>query len=261
MEDQLPPTDLPIQQPPELPTPSPKVNRLPVIAFSVAAVLLVGTAVLAGVLIGKNKKSSDAQSDATSISESTPQTASSERAMYPSDVVVKTPSAPESVNEDGWLTYTHDTFPDEGDWLNGSGFHLYYPASWDLTADRDEEEPGLMLTITAANGDFFKIIQGSGGGGQCLFPDHPEYETFDGMGASYSNYAEFKKNNGETWRLAELPIPHEMWSHVLCETWSADTSEYAFRDSTSIGFTVINVTTPESAAELKEILDRIEILD
>jgi len=160
----------------------------------------------------------------------------------------------------GWLKYTHQKFPDKPNWeIPWKGFTIYYPSTWKLTENKDTSAPSLNLNLTKSNGDYFEIIQAAGGGGYCLFPDQPEYATFDGMATKYPKYTEINKGNGVVWRLADWPTPGDMWSHQLCESFSSDMFKNGFVSTTGIGFTKIKVTNPESLNELREILKNIEI--
>lgn len=160
----------------------------------------------------------------------------------------------------GWLKYTHQKFPDKPNWkIPWKGFTIYYPSTWKLTENKDASTPSLNLNLTKSNGDYFEIIQAAGGGGYCLFPDQPEYATFDGMATQYPKYVEINKGNGVVWRLADWPTPGDMWSHQLCESFSSDMFENGFISTTGIGFTKIKVTSPESLNELSEILKKFEI--
>ena len=69
------------------------------------------------------------------------------------------------------------------------------------------------------------------------------------------------KNNNIIWRLADWSVINSDWSHQLCEKFDSDMFKVGYMDSTAIGSFKIKVTTPESIAELNEILDKLEIIN
>ena len=169
---------------------------------------------------------------------------------------------------EGWKTYIHNKFADSPDFKTKKGFTLYYPQGWTLKEDRREAGttnnypfPFLNLILSKSNGDFIEIGQGVGGGGFCLFPDQIEYSTFKGMATQYKDFKEIMKNNNIIWRLADWSVINNDWSHQLCEKFDSDMFKVGYMDSTAIGSFKIKVTTPESIAELNEILDKLEIIN
>lgn len=177
------------------------------------------------------------------------------------DKMVNTFTILDQNQSDNWLTYTHTKFTDKPDFkIPWKGFTLYYPSSWELTENKNTENPSLDLKITKSNDDYFEIIQGAGGGGYCLFPDQVEYNSFQGMATKYTKYQEIKKNE-IIWRLADWPTQNDLWTHQLCEKFDSNLFKIGYKDSTAIGFTKIRVTTPESVQELNGILNKLVILN
>ncbi len=256
-EQLVQPTDTPLGRPS-------KIDRALILALSAIGIVLVLALVFVGIQISKAQNNTTVLTTTEQTTGVTPTLATPKLVLSPTELsIAPSSAATTSVTkmENGWLKYSHQKFPDLSDWeIPWKGFVLYYPSSWKLTELRDVAAPSLNLTITKPNGDYVTIIQAAGGGGYCLFPDQPEYTTFDGMATRYPKYVEINKGNGIIWRLADWPIADDMWSHQLCESFSSDMFKNGFSVNTSIGFTKIKVTNPTSLEELKEILNKIEIL-
>jgi hypothetical protein len=252
MQEQIQSFEEPVQPTIAISETPPRSNPMKVAVIVGIGILLILGSVLAGIQIGKGQ-----QTNPTPIAgEQMDEPATSITELSPSP---RTTTAVATVEKD-WLTYTHQKFPDLADWqIPWKGFVLYYPASWTLSENRDVAAPSLNLKITKTNGDYLEIIQGAGGGGYCLFPDQPEYASFEGMATKYSKYVEIDKGSGIVWRLADWPTSGDMWSHQLCESFTSELFKNGFTDTTTIGFTKIKVTDPASLLELKEILSRVEI--
>jgi len=263
MEELIQPVDQSVTQTADVPVSTPKSNRSLIIIFAIISTLLVAGSVFAGMQIGKNQRAEKKQSTTERSPEPTLPSVTPEALTQ----LTNTPMTPVPLTiptitkaENGWLTYTHQPFPDRPDWkIPWKGFTLYYPPAWKLTENKNSAAPSLNLEITKANGDYIEIIQAAGGGGYCLFPDQPEFATFDGMAIQFTKFIEIDKGNGIVWRLADWPTAGEMWSHQLCESFSSDMFENGFVDTTIVGFTKIKVSSPESLKELTEILKKIEI--
>lgn len=260
MKNEIQQNHTPIQEEPQNPV-LPSTNRLKILLCILVGLIVITVSVFVYIQVGKRKIPNP--SPITVLPTPPPTLA------LPSPTIVVTPVASPSpttiVTPTGqtstpvkWLVYTHTKFPDLPGWkIRWKGFKFYYPSSWKIEVSRDENEPILIVKITKNNGDYFRIFQGSGGGGYCLFPDQPEYNTFEGRGTKYTIFKEIKKSNGIIWRLADWPNPNGLFTHQLCEAMSVS----GYYDSTIIGDTQIEVTTPESIQELNEILNKIEIID
>lgn len=261
MKNEIQQNHTPTQENPRNPV-LPVTNRLKILLFILLGLIVI--AVSAFVYIQVSKRKIPNPSPIAVATTPTP-------TVLPSPTIVVTPTAPPSptaaVTPTGqtstpvrWLVYTHTKFPDLPDWkIPWKGFKFYYPSSWALEVSRDEDEPGgpfLSLQVTKNNGDYFRIAQAMGGGGYCIFPDSPEYNTFDGMGGQYDTFKEIRKSNGIIWRLADRPTPNDPWTHELCEKRNG-----GYIQTTVIGFTQIKAATPKSVQELYEILNKIEITD
>jgi len=161
-------------------------------------------------------------------------------------------------NQITWKEYSSADFSKKIEFW--AGFKLIYPSTWAVAEMKNEAEPpSLIVKLSNSSGDFFEIIQGSGGGGYCLFPYEADYSTFQGNGTKYSKYIEINKTKDIVWRLAERAAADDTWTHDLCEKRTLNGS-VRFFDSTKIGFTKIRATTSQSVQDLKDILNKLEIV-
>lgn len=158
-----------------------------------------------------------------------------------------------------WESFTHTQLPDS-DFFRG--FALHHPPEWQINYSRNEatlEIPYSIatITLTASNGDYVELRQSEGGGGRCLYPDMPEYDSFDGYGIKFTNFTEIQ-NSIYTWRLS----PHndtsisQTESHSLCQF---DQNQNIFIDSTILGFDKIKLTTQSNQETLVKILENIQL--
>lgn len=255
MENPIQPNVPPAQSLPKALVSS-STNWSKILLFILLGLVVISGSVFIGVQIGK-KQISNPQPI-------TVQPTPIPTTTLPSPTTAVTTDKPtdQTSNTGKWLVYTHTKFPDKPDWkIPWKGFTLYYPSGWKIEERKDENSPSLNLKITKNNGDYFEIIQGAGGGGYCLFPDQPEYNTFEGMATQYTNYKEIVKSNGIIWRLADWPTPNDLWTRQLCEKFDSDMFKVGYKGSTIIGFTKIKVTTPQSIQELNEILNKLEVIN
>jgi len=160
-----------------------------------------------------------------------------------------------------WKTYIHDGFPNlkkRESWL-WSGFRLYYPPTWSITENvKSEEDGSLLLTFKKEDGSYFRIVQGFGGGGRCLFPEETDYDTFQGAGSQYNTYIQIDKSDTVRWRLAHYKVPDDLWSHSLCD-FIFTNGTYSSGNGNVIGIDTIKLTTENSYNEFVEILNKLEI--
>jgi hypothetical protein len=155
-----------------------------------------------------------------------------------------------------WLTYTHKKFPKPSGWENYPwlGFTLQYPSSWNLTEkNRNASTGDLDVSVSKADGSTFRILQGFGEGGTCLFPDDPNYHTFQGMGSQYGDYIQINKS-GYQWRLAPIAEQTRKSSYALCQLHDG-----TYYSSNNVGIMDIKLTTKESEAEFNEMMQKLEI--
>ena len=172
--------------------------------------------------------------------------------------VTPSPTQTQDSTNGGWKKYTVERLNDLPTWkLSWKGFTIFYPSDWKVLVNKREifpksetPSPSQIINILAPNGDIIEIGQGEGGGGSCIFPDEPDYATFDGMGFPFSKYTEVKKNN-VSWRIGE---EQQKLSFRVCEK-----NDSRYRDTTTIGDVTASATSQDNLQIMKEIINRLEI--
>ncbi len=232
------------------PTPSsptnPSSKKLAVITAVSILISLVSLG-LAGSLIYKNNR----------LQESTPANTSSNPLTAPIPTIPPSPTQTQTTNE-SWKKYIVERLSDLPTWnLPWKGFIIFYPSDWKVLVNKREifpksetPSPSQIVNILAPNGDIIEIGQGEGGGGSCIFPDEPDYTTFDGMGFLFQKYTEFKKDN-LLWRIAE---EQSKLSFRVCEK-----TDSRFIDTTIVGDITAKASDQNIFQTMKEIINRIEI--
>ena len=160
--------------------------------------------------------------------------------------------------QDDWLTYDFVGFKATREGWIWRPFALRYPSSWSVALEnKDESSQSFNLTMKRTDGSYFTILQGFGEGGRCLFPQDPDYESFDGMGVHVTTYEEIQKN-ADKWRLAKVKTPNDISTHVSCGINPNRGSEYSSGWNV-VGINEIKLTSDVAYQEFMEMLKQIEI--
>lgn len=144
-----------------------------------------------------------------------------------------------------WKTYNS---PEIGDYI--SPFQMSYPPTWVIEEKLSSEEPkSLTLTLKNTNNETIEILQGAGGGGNCIYYDDVDYTSYEGAGQFFSSYLQL--NKPALWRISQYKEKNKT-SHVVCEK-----TKDRYIDGTRIGWISINIKSEVSLQEVKSILEKI----
>ncbi len=161
------------------------------------------------------------------------------------DQILSTFKFLDQTDTSNWEIYNS---PEVGDYL--SPFQLTYPPSWTIKEQLISEEPkSLILTLTNTNSEIIKILQGTGGGGSCIYYDDLDYTTFEGAGEFYSSYVQL--NKPALWRISQNKDKNII-SRVVCEK-----TQKRYIDGTKIGWISIDIKSEATLQEIKSILEKI----
>jgi len=148
-----------------------------------------------------------------------------------------------------WKTYSSH----EGINESYSQFQLNYPSTWTLEEFLNPIEPKtLVVKLTNKNDETISITQMVRGGGPCIYPDSPNYNSVDlgdEEGSAYSSYVQIEKP--ALWRIGQYKNK-SMTVRVVCQS---DKSIYT--NTTAIGSVTVNVKADSSLGEIKSILETI----
>jgi hypothetical protein len=160
-----------------------------------------------------------------------------------------------------WYEYNVNSVTD---WAS---FKIHYPKSWSLTVEQysdpfSKDQSSLTVRLIYDQNNAFLILQGSGGGARCRFPDDADYANPVGFERLGDNYIQIK-NKDITWRFVkienpDLPLEENVSPrYVLCQK-SDDKSQWTDRLSIALS-TEIKINSDNAYNDLKQILQRIEI--
>ncbi len=206
-------------------------NWLKILLFILLGMVVIVMLVIVVIQIGKNQK----VNPQPTVSPTT----------TPAQTELNLPPQPTTDPAPAWKIYNS---PEIGNYV--SPFQLSYLSTWTIEQKLTSEEPkSLTLTLANSNNETIRIIQGIGGGGNCIYYDDPDYTSYKGAGRLFTSYAQL--NKPALWRISKPKSLNET-SYVVCEK-----TKGRYIDETRIGWIDINIKSGESLQEIMSILEKI----
>ncbi len=150
-----------------------------------------------------------------------------------------------STDVQDWKTYTS---PEVVEFF--SPFSISYPLNWTLKEQSSTDNSGsLQVELEDSEKNQIMIIQGAGGGGNCVYPGDPGYETQEAT-KYYDKYTQLTKP--ANWRISKNKGESSGLKWELCQK-----SNDGYIDSTEIGWINISLSNQNALKEIQQILETV----